>query len=273
MAPGWWQAADGRWYPPHLAPGASPWPVGAPDAHGSIVSGPPLAAAGRRSVAGGLSGTLQGFFWAAGALAVFAAVLALVALAGFETWWDTPVRSAAEAEALEDWVDADDAFAGFAALFSLVGVVVLVLLVVWTFQVYRATEQLWSGPRTWSIGWTIGAWFVLGANLVLPKLVINELERLSLAERVDRAVRDGWQRRSTMLVGWLWWIAYVVGLVLTLIGAGTGDDVDSSATEVRMSYVLSSIGFASLAVGSVCGALYVRRIGRRVSACGIIEQP
>jgi hypothetical protein len=230
-------------------------------------------AGARRSVPAGLGGTLQGFFWAVAGMALVASVLAVVALLAFNSWWNTPVRSVAEARALDDWIDADDGFAAFAGLYYIGAFVVFVLLLVWMNLAHKATQDLWPGLRSWSSGWTVGAWFVPIANLILPKLVMDEIERIALAPRAGTSVADGWQRRPTLAVGWLWWLPFVVGIVLTTIGAGIGDEVDSSVTEVRASYVASAIGFAALAAGAVCGALYVRRIGGRLSPAGSREVP
>jgi eukaryotic-like serine/threonine-protein kinase len=274
LGPGWWLASDGRWYPPHLAGRASaPASIGPATWAGSRGPGTAVADHGRRAVAGGLGGTVQGFFWAVSGLALVAAVCSVVAMVAFDAWWDTPIGSVAEAEALDDWVTADDAFALFAGACYLAALVEFILLVVWTYQAHAATAELSPGPRSWSSGWAVGAWFVPVANLLLPKLVLNEVERISLAPRAGGAVQYGWQRRAVLAVGWWWWVPYVAGLVVTTIGAGIGDDVDSSAGEVRMSYVLTAVGFAAVAAGAACGVFYVRRIGRRLSASGLAEEP
>ena len=41
QGPGWWQASDGKWYPPEQAPGAQPTapPPGAPGAYGAPAPG------------------------------------------------------------------------------------------------------------------------------------------------------------------------------------------------------------------------------------------
>jgi hypothetical protein len=45
-----------------------------------------------------------------------------------------------------------------------------------------------------------------------------------------------------------------------------------SADTVRASYLLRTVGFALVAGGGVCGALYVRRISNRLSSDGLAAE-
>lgn len=46
QGPGWWQASDGRWYPPTAQPGTPPPPAPAPSPYGPTPYGPPPAGYG-----------------------------------------------------------------------------------------------------------------------------------------------------------------------------------------------------------------------------------
>jgi hypothetical protein len=227
----------------------------------------------RRSTSGGLGGTIQGFMWAMAALGVITAISAIATIGTFNTYWDTSPGSRAERTALDDWTAVEDTFIAFGAFLFLAGIVVIILLMIWMNSAHKTTQQFWSGPRSWSSGWTVGGWFIPLANLIIPKLVLTEIEKLALAPRTAGAVGADWRSRRSSAIGWLWWIGLVVGLVVNNVGTSLGNEVDSSAGEIRASYALSAVGCALVAIASVFGALYVRRISSRVTARGILTQP
>jgi hypothetical protein len=225
-----------------------------------------------QGVSGGLGGTIQGFFWALAALAAIAAVMSLAALGAFNSYWDTPIDSLAEARAYDDWISVDDAFGAFAGFCVICGLVLFVLMIIWMHGAHKATQQLWAGHRQWTSGWTVGGWFIPVANLVIPKLVLSEIERIAFAPRVGRQVDASFRTRKVSAVGTAWWLCYVIASLLIVIGAGlTGDS--ASDTELRVGYVLTAVGFAVLVASGILGALYVRRLGSRLTAAGIAESP
>ncbi|MFI1991131.1 DUF4328 domain-containing protein [Actinoplanes sp. NPDC020271] len=71
------------------------------------------------------------------------------------------------------------------ALAAVAGYAALVIFTIIAFMVWlhRASANLWSTGHamTWRPGWTVAAWLIPVANLVLPLLVVRE---------VDRATRD-----------------------------------------------------------------------------------
>ncbi len=301
--PGWWLASDGRWYPPETHPqaqspapptGPPTLPSGAwrppdtglptsPPAHTQLYPQYPTHpmaapvtyayAVDRRSASTGLSGTIQGFFWAVAGTAAFAAILGVVALGAFNRYWDTPINSRAERDAYDDWLAIDDAFGGFSGFAFLCGLVVWILLMIWMNQAHKATQQLWHGPRQWGSGWTVGGWFIPGANAVIPYLVMSEIDKIALAPRTGGQVDVSWKQRSAAAIGKFWWILLVAGLVVYGIGDAVGNADDSGASDVRAGYGIMSAGFVLIAVSGGCGALYVRRVAARVSSTGIAESP
>lgn len=269
---GWWLASDGKWYPPQsAAPPLLPPPVPGLTAPQTRAVAP--VAGLRRSVAAGLSGTLQGFYWALAGFAALSATFAVGTLVAFNSWWDTPVGSREEARALDDWVQVEDTFEGLAGMMFLSGLVVFILMIIWMNICHKVTQQLWPGQRSWSSGWTVGAWFIPFANAVIPKLVMNEIERIAVSQRSHGVVGAQWRSTATSPIGWLWWLGLVIGTIVNTIGSGIGSDLDSSAGEVRAGYVLNALGLSLVAAGAVFGALYVRRIGRRLSHRGITDEP
>ncbi|MGB0114160.1 MAG: DUF4328 domain-containing protein [Ilumatobacteraceae bacterium] len=301
QGPGWWLASDGKWYPPESRPQPlPPPPVATPPGGtgprpqvGVTPSGPPaygqptyaqpahgqaayghlgVGAVAPRSVSTGLTGTLQGFLWAVCGFALVASVMALVSLVAFNTYWDTPINSRAEADAFDDWIAIDDAFGALAGIAVLCGLVVFVLMLIWMNGAHKTTQQLWFGERKWTSGWTVGAWFIPFANAVLPKLVLNEIERIALEPRSNGAVPATWRSRSLLLIGNLWWIGLIVGTVLAQFGGlSTGDEPASG--DFQITYVLDAVGLALVGVSAIFGALYVRRLGGRLSAAGLRLEP
>lgn len=311
QGPGWWLASDGRWYPPESRPqplppppvpappgGSGPTPVyqpfgtpsaptgppSGPPAYGQPAYGqpgygqpaygqPPYGAVQRRSVSSGLSGTIQGFFWAVCAFSILAAIGGLVSMVAFNTYWDTPINSRAEDRAYDDWIAIDDGYSTLAGFAVLCGIVLFILVIIWSNGAHKTTQQLWFGDRKWSSGWTVGAWFIPFANAILPKLVLNEIERIALEPRAAGQVGATWRSRSLVAVGNLWWFGLVAGLVVTQIGTSVGTEFESSASDIRASYVIGALGLTLIGISAIFGALYIRRLGRRLSPDGIRLEP
>jgi Domain of unknown function (DUF4328) len=253
IAPDWWLASDGRWYPPRTANAPS-------------VTNPLMAqSATAGSVSRGLSGTLQAFLWAVGALSAILAVVSLVGLVAFNTYWDARPGSLAEAEADDNLDAADSAINSVGGIAGTAGLVILVLMIIWSYQAHKATEVLSGGTRSWSSGWSIGGWFIPFANAVIPKLVLNETEKIALAPRAHGMVREDWRTRPTTVAGWLWWIFFIVGTVVFVYGFGSFDDPEGTASSWRVGYWMIAAGSTALAVSGCFGAIYVRRIGRALS--------
>lgn len=251
-------------YPPsHLYPHYPTTPAAHPYAYPAAL----------RSASTGLSGTIQGFMWAVAGVSAVAALLAVVALGSFNRYWDTPINSRVERDAFDDWLAIDDAFSGFTGLTFVCGLVVWILLMIWMNQAHKATQQLWRGPRQWTSGWTVGGWFIPVANAVIPYLVMSEIEKLALAPRTSGPTAWAWKSRSPLVVGKAWWILLVVGIVVYSIGDELNTSNDASAGDVRAGYVSMAVGFVLIAVASALGALYIRRVARRVSPVGIAESP
>ena len=207
----------------------------------------------------GLTGTLQGVFWATAILSVVTAIAALNARSAFNTWQESESFGA-----LSDLVDADDSLGGVTFLSWLASLVVLVLMMIWSNLSHKATQDLWHGDRKWSSGWTVGGWFIPFANWVIPKLVLNEIERIALAPR--RNGRAEMDRSRTTPVGRAWWLLFVAGLIVgRLTGYQVIEDWDGTDASLRTGYTLVAIGHGLLAISAVFGAIYVRRIGNALS--------
>lgn len=217
---------------------------------------PPQGA--HRTLAPGLTGTLRGFFYATAAAAL-AAALAL---------WNEARRFDAVASGssgLGRLADAEEVSEGVVGVFSLCALVVAVLTIIWWYQAYQAVERTGAARRRWSAGWAVGGWFIPFANLIIPKLVLNEIDRVSAAA-TDGV--DGWSRRPvTATVNW-WWGCFVTGSLL--LGSGTSiaaDQVERGLPDPDLystGLSASAFGFAVSVAAALLGAAALRLIGDRL---------
>jgi len=211
--------------------------------------------------------------WATGGMAAIAGVMAFVALGSFENYIDSRAGSAAERAAYNDWVDLDDAFQGVVAFGWFVAIALFVVTVVWMHKAHRATQRLWRGPRKWSSGWTVGGWFIPFANYVIPKMVMNEIERIAKARRRNGMVDASWRHEPTAVLGWLWWIGASVGFLAIASGSGLSDDTNASTSDIQAGYAIAGLGGLGLAVALGLGAIYMRRVGSRLTPKGMTQDP
>lgn len=251
QGPDWWMASDLKWYPPNAA-SLPPPPTGMRS---------PLQSSG---LPPGLSTGLQVLLWVAGGMAAVAALLSLGLLGASSDFETSP-----SLDSLRAWSDLEDAAGGFGSLLSLMMIAVLVLFIVWGFRAHRASGLLSPVGRTWGRGWTIGAWFVPVANLIIPFLVTSETQRIAMAERRGGVVDPRWRTNSrTTSTGYLWWICQV-GYWIGSLGAGAvlgSEPWDArDLGPVQGAYFLQAAASVLLAGSGVFGALYVRSIGRLLS--------
>ena len=122
-------------------------------------------------------------------------------------------------------------------------------------------QRRWTGHRKWSSGWTVGAWFIPAANLILPKFVMSETERIGAAAAADGApVTDGWQKRPVSGLGKAWWVLSAISLLGARGSTSLIADVDSDVWDDA--YLVHFLVHGVLAIAAVLGALYVRKVSR-----------
>src|SRR5262249_40065843 len=148
---------------------------------------------------------LQALFWAVGAAALLTLVATLNARSAFETY----MSPSGGFDEYRSWESADGGFAALTLLGLVIRVALLVVLIVSSWQAWRAAQSLAPGPRRWGIGWTIGAWFIPCASIILPKLVLDETEKVASAPRVRGGVAAGWKGAPTSVIGWAWWVLFI----------------------------------------------------------------
>jgi hypothetical protein len=71
-----------------------------------------------------------------------------------------------------------------------------IAFVVWLYRARANLESFGVYDLNWARGWAIGAWFVPLANLVLPILVIGEIDKATAARRAE-TTQDTWGGRDS----------------------------------------------------------------------------
>ncbi len=214
---------------------------------------------------GGLATALRVLFVVAAVLATALAYLAVrmrVALDGVD----------AGREDVEGAQQAVNAFLGGASVVFLTTIGIGGLFVVWLWRAARNNQSL-GRPGALGPGWAIGAWFIPIGSLVLPGLQVQQVWKgaESSVARGDPAWR---QVRANAQI-WVWWVAYVVGQVLTFVGfslLGQTDDPQGEVLvadlvdhldEVQQGITLFVAGQAALVLAAALGAAMVINLSRR----------
>ncbi|MBN2114492.1 MAG: DUF4328 domain-containing protein [Acidimicrobiia bacterium] len=260
---GWWMASDGKWYPPESRPA----PPSAP--------APPWAAARATRLSPGLHTAVRVFLY----LTAGAAGLAVVALGNaipkMHDWWTAPAGS--DADELAAWQEASDLWAVAAGFVGLAGLVLFILLLVWGSQAYRSLEPTGAGGRSWSPGWAVGAWFIPIAALIIPRLVLSEIERMAHPDNGPSPIGERWRQQPLLGAGVAWWVLLLAAGVTGTIAmgimsagsmlSGTGAEAVTTITDgdlYRNGLVVMSAAMALLGVAQVLGGAYFRALGERL---------
>lgn len=226
---------------------------------------PPANPASRPSttrVGRGLSVTLQGFLWAGAVSAAFTAIAAAACLMALDDALDALDSSSVRQRRLRaEWLDADETLRALTHVSVACWLVALVLLIVWTHRMHQVSTAVWRGPRRWSSGWAVGGWFVPLANLVIPKLVLGEIERIIVNRRGDGSTDPRWTQHTASSVGWSWWALYLTGAVtLAFFPGGPATVDDLVPAELRAFYTLHLIWMTCWCASGVLGAFHIRQL-------------
>ena len=258
QGPGWWMASDGKWYPPQGEQLPPPPPPGFPQYTN------PAGNFSRRteSVSQGLSVWLQVLLYICAGLTVVAALMIPSVISAAQNY--ESASNGSSARAFNDWVSAEDRFAGFFGWYIIMSIPVFVLLIVFLHRAHKSSQSLWAGHRKWSQGWAVGGWFIPFAHFIIVPQVFREIDRIASSPRNAGRVDDGWQRSkgNTQLI--LWWVFYGVGTILSYF-YGVLSDGTSSLTDYKVAWYVTMLGVLLLAASCVLAALSVRRMGKALS--------
>jgi hypothetical protein len=246
---------------PISQPSVTAQPTPAPPAsQPNVRSTPPTSPVhiGVRPLSFGLSGTVAGFWWAA---AVFYGFAALVRFSAWEDWRLFKDGSISSSAADRSY----DAASGTFILATLWMLIAGILFIIWFFQAYRSAESHGASGRRWSTGWTIGAWFIPLANFVIPKLVMNEVDRMSNPLAGEPPTDERWKPVPRMAVSDLWWTALLMGTVLWLFGIAAFSSASSyTSTGSGVGYILTALSQTLYVVSAALAGVIALRIGERL---------
>ena len=212
---------------------------------------------------------MQGLFWATAGLSVVTTFVASALIDAANSYAAAPSGSRAEADALDAWVHAEDFLSGLQSFGSLMTFGLLVVLIVWMCKASAAGDVLQPGNRKFGTGWIVGGWFIPFGACVVPKMVMNEIERVAAAERYEGRVVGTWRDHKVTPLGMLWWLAFLTGAVLTRVGAAVSSGADLDLDRLEVGYALVAAGYGALALSAILGALHIRYISRRLSPAAL----
>lgn len=261
MGDGWWLASDGRWYPPESRPAPPPPPApppgyGYPDIQRPLPSGaeqqPRL-----RFLSFGLTGTVAAFLWSTAAVYTVTALSLLVYRFAWSAHVDRP-----SARTLSDLDAVEDAVVAAIGLGWLVTVVTGILFLIWFFQAYESAASRGAAGRTWGSGWTVGAWFIPLGNLVIPKLVMNEIDRMS-NPRVQAPVGARWRGMGRHPLNDLWWACLVMAVIVHSIAVSVLDAYELTQYGYGSGILIAMVASVLVAAAAALAGALVLLIGRR----------
>lgn len=156
--------------------------------------------------------------------------------------------------------DADDFVSGAAAFYGLTQLAIVVLFIVWQFRAAKNNEALDRRGARFGPGWSIGAWFIPLANLVIPVMIMQDLSRGATpsTERGDLAWRSA---RGSWLIG-VWWTAWLISL-LRYGASNAGLHDDNSLDSIENSNVVALVGVVATVIAAVLAAFVVWTLSRR----------
>jgi len=241
---GWWLASNGKWYPAELGPGDTP-PEPTSTRRGATDISRPL------TVVVAVSLSIASIVLVGASIASFGYASALQKFSGELS--DSERESIASVELT---------WAGWTGLALLLLIITGVLVMGWTYSTSKALDARGPISRRWRGAWTIGAWLIPFANLVLPKLVFNEIEKISQVPYGDVPVGEEWREYPRFQLGDLWWLLWLGGVIPSQITQILLGDPASDAGRLAILVNISAFTYALFAGAGVALVFLLRRIER-----------
>ena len=211
-----------------------------------------------------LSGWTTGLLWGSVGL-IAALVLSLVlTFVFFEQTMNGIANGDNVFDVAQRWDNGEDFVALSYVLWALLAIAIFVLLIVWSFRAHKATDTLGPGPRSWSRGWTVGAWFIPLANYILVPMVLSEVHKIAHASRIGGSVEPGWRHRTAPGGLILWFVLYGVGGILLGIGQALFSDDYATESSYRVGLIGMLLGAALIAGACVLAINFINSVSDRL---------
>ncbi len=228
----------------------------------------PLGASRVKGVSAGLTRTAAGFLWGTSGLYLITAGAFVWYLFAWNDW--SGQRSPSEAVA-QRATDAEATAFGFLSIALIGYLITAVILITWFFHAYRAGASRGATGRTWAAGWTIGGWVIPLANFVIPKLVMNEVDRMSNPDAGDPPIEDRWKPLPRLETSDTWWGLFLVGALTTAVGSNWLPYADITSSSYATAVIILACGMAATAGSGFAAGKTVRTIGDRLLVAGPVE--
>jgi len=215
-----------------------------------------------RGVSAGLTRTTSGFLWGTSGLYLIAAAAFVWYLFVWNDWAGQRSPSAA---VVQSTTETEATAFGFLSIALIGYLVTAVIFITWFFQAYRAAQSRGATARTWAAGWAIGGWVIPFANFVIPKLVMNEVDRMSNPEAGGPPIGDRWRSLPRLESSDTWWGLFLLGALTTAVGSNWLPYADVKGASYATALVLIACGMAATAGSGFAGGRMVRTIGDRLA--------
>jgi hypothetical protein len=160
---------------------------------------------------------------------------------------------------------AEDVSEDFQTLVLIVGFATAMLTLAWWNRSYRAIQASGALGLRWSPVWAVAGWFIPIGNLIIEKMVLDEIDRVSAA--VTTGERSWSTRPLSVITGW-WWAAWIIGLVVGVFGTTVVSAQIEAPTFDPSSYrrglVALALARALSTAAAFLGAASLRVLGERL---------
>ena len=203
-----------------------------------------------------LGSWVEGVIWILAAIQLPALYYAIRQRTLFDELIDTESFSAAV-----DLEDAENTWLGLNLLSLLLLLTTTVLLMVWMYRLHGQATSLGATHFRMGRGFTIGAWFIPVANVVMVPMMLSDLDRTMRAERLP--IGRGWRDLRTSGLVWLYGVGAVLSWGIGNLADGSQHDLATATTD-QISDVFTArvVENVVTAITAVALAWFVRRVRR-----------
>jgi len=154
-----------------------------------------------------------------GVFTLVALVIVGLSLVLWRTLGETSIPTLGLPSVDADWVMLDQWVRRLAIAEAVLVGVICVLTIAWTRRGYRNLGCLGVTGRRLAPFWATFGWLVPGVNLIVPKLVVDDIWRASDADVASGSSR--WRSTAVPTANHMWWITTIVALPTAALALAT----------------------------------------------------